>query len=94
MTDNMLVPHIASVAKVLPLKLLLAVGAYAFRQLKVERMTFFIEEANTRCVDMVVSLGADLESRMTRGTKSGDVLVFALWDTCAFRHRLEAKGRF
>lgn len=85
--------HIASVATVLPVRLLAAVASYAFVQLKAKRMTFSVYDNNYACIRLVESLGAELESRMKFGYEGGDSLTYVLWPTSRFFQRLLSTDR-
>lgn len=93
LTDNNIFAHIAARPGMFPVKLLVAVGNYVFNQLGLERMTFMVQERNERCLHLVEKLGAEVEGFIRRGTKDGDVLIFALWRDCRIGRRFVEMGK-
>ncbi len=93
MLPNTIFAHIASAAPVMPRSLLQATCRFAFRQLRVERLTFVVSEGNTRVLDFVVRLGAVHEGRMVRAFGPHDALIYTFWRDCQWARRLLAGGR-
>jgi RimJ/RimL family protein N-acetyltransferase len=93
MSSNNVFAHIASTGNVIPVELLAAAMAYAFRQLEVERVTFMVDDDNERCLSFIESMGAVPESRMRRARKGGDILLYVLWNDNRFWRKLCDTGR-
>lgn len=91
MTQTNVFAHIASTSHTIPRALLVAVVDYAYRQCGARRMTFMVRDDNHKCIDMVLGMGAKLESVITYGHESGDVLLFVLWEDGKFVGRLAAR---
>lgn len=87
---NNLDAHIASTVSPVPVELLRAVANYAYVQCGVERMTFRIDEANTRTRKFVEKMGAKLEARLERAHGDRDTLLYVLWKDEDFLRRLAA----
>lgn len=79
-TDNNVFAHIASTAEIFPIDLLIACGAYVWGQCKLERVTYIVNDDNTKAIKFCEQIGAKLEGRMHRGHKNGDTLIFALFE--------------
>lgn len=93
MNSNNLFVHIASTGRIVPVEMLAAGFAYAYRQLGLDRLTFMIEDSNKPCIDFVESMGATLEGRLRGAAKSGDVLLYVAWKTNRFWVKLCETGR-
>lgn len=78
LSDNNVFCHIAASVP-LPYHFLVAVGAYVWVQLGLERMSFLVLDTNHRSLELVRSLGAVEEGRIVRGHKRGDILVMGLF---------------
>jgi RimJ/RimL family protein N-acetyltransferase len=93
MSSNNVFAHIASTGHLIPVELLAAAMAYAFRQLEVDRVTFMVEDDNVRCLRFIESMGAVPEGRLQRARKGGDILLYVLWKDNRFWTRLCDTGR-
>lgn len=88
MNENNIFAHIASVARVLPRSLLQAVTIYVVCQLKHERVTFAVSDANTQAKTLVEAMGAKQEARLSRACGNHDLLLYVLWANDPFPQRL------
>lgn len=85
---------IASTARVMPRSLLDAIGAYAFLDLKVRRLTFMIAADNISSINFVESLGAYREATLQDGCSTGDLYIYCLRpDRCKLWSKLYGRRR-
>jgi RimJ/RimL family protein N-acetyltransferase len=65
--------------------ILFATFDYAFRQLKLKRLTGLVEAVNERALAFDLNLGFEIEARMVDAVPSGDVLILRMTpDNCRF----------
>lgn len=84
----------ASDSPVFPRSLLTAAGRYAFLDLQVRRLTFFIAAANMPCISFVESLGAYREATLQDGCSTGDLYIYCLRsDRCKLWSKLYGRRR-
>jgi hypothetical protein len=77
-----------------PRRLLEASLQYAFGQLARSRLTFFIDPANLRSINLVTALGAIHEATLRDAGESGDMYLFALFPAnCRIWKRMSHRGK-
>lgn len=91
MTANNIFAHIAFVGGILPPGLLMSVGDYVYKQLKLDRMTFAVPANNRRTVAFVEKMGAQLEASLSRACGDCDLLLYALWRTDPYAQKILAR---
>ena len=91
MLPNTVFAHIASARTALPRSLLVAVCAFAFRQLGVARITFMVDAANDAVVRLACRLGARVEARLSLAYGATDAIMFAFWSNSPWAKYLLAR---
>jgi hypothetical protein len=79
MSDSNIYCHIYSATEMLPHTLIRAVAQYCFGQVKLKRITFPIAASNTKAIQFVASMGAQLECVMAEAAGEHDLFLFVLW---------------
>lgn len=92
-SDTNMFAHIASAGVLIPWQLFAAVHTYAFRVSGLDRLTFYVNNDNVKCIRMVESMGAELEFEMKKARPGGSVLGYVLWRDNRLSQILERTGR-
>lgn len=85
--------HIASTLHHPPSSLLAATARYVYDQVGAGRMTFLVDEQNTRCVRFIRAMGAEEEGRLKKAQGDRDTLIFVLWKYNPLHLKLIETGR-
>lgn len=88
MLPNTIFAHVACADRQFPRQLLRALGAFVFRQLGLERLTFIVSADNTKAIKFVKQLGAQMEAIMPRAFGAYDGGMFVLWADAPIVRRL------
>lgn len=83
-----------AVSNGLPRRLITAGLWYAFGQLKLRRLTFFVAAGNLKSIALVEKLGAFREATLQDGCSTGEVYIYCLRpENCPFWSKLNGKIR-
>lgn len=88
MTENNIFAHIASNAPMFPRSLLLAVGAYVYDTLGIDRMTFAVPANMAELHEFVAAMGAEKEATLSKAAGIHDLDLYVLWRDSPYVRRM------